>query len=153
MPFATAALTAAGLPAGPAEAVVRGRVEPDLLGHTRRGLALPDDNIEELAEMCGRVRSAGGRLLGPWSMDRHGPATDDPSVTRQGGTILPIGGQDHGHKGDGLSLLAQAVTQGLGRFGRADAPTEWGASALVLALSPALFRGLDGFARQTGWAG
>ena len=103
------------------------------------------------AAMCGRTRAAGGRLAGRWVMDTEGTATDDPAVMKAGGTILPIGGQDHGHKGYGLSLMVEALTQGLGAYGRAEAPTEWGASVLVLALSPALFGGLDGFTRETGW--
>lgn len=105
------------------------------------------------AAMCGKVRSAGGVLPGPWVMDRDGKATNDPAVMKEGGTILPIGGLDHGHKGYGLSLMVEALTQGLGAHGRADGPTEWGASVLVLAFAPALFGGLDGFERQTGWLG
>jgi LDH2 family malate/lactate/ureidoglycolate dehydrogenase len=103
------------------------------------------------AAMCGRMRIAGGRLPGAWVMDRAGTATDNPAVMKQGGSILPIGGLDHGHKGYGLSLMVEALTQGLGGYGRADTPTQWGAAVLVLALSPALFGGLDGFVRQTGW--
>ncbi|WP_421697128.1 Ldh family oxidoreductase [Ancylobacter sp.] len=103
------------------------------------------------AAMCGRVRSAGGRLNGAWLKDSDGNATDDPVALKEGGSILPIGGLDHGHKGYGLSLMVEAMTQGLSGYGRADAPRDWGASVLVLALSPAAFGGLDGFTRQTGW--
>lgn len=103
------------------------------------------------AALCGRTRAAGGRLPGAWVMDEHGAATDDPAVMKQGGSILPVGGLDHGHKGYGLSLMVEALTQGLGGYGRADKPTEWGASVLVLAFAPDLFGGLDGFTRQTGW--
>jgi LDH2 family malate/lactate/ureidoglycolate dehydrogenase len=103
------------------------------------------------AAMCGRTRAAGGRLAGAWVMDQAGAASNDPNVMKQGGSILPIGGLDHGHKGYGLSLMVEALTQGLGGFGRADKPTEWGASVLVLAFAPDLFGGLDGFTRQTGW--
>lgn len=103
------------------------------------------------AAMCGRVRAAGGRLPGAWIKDSQGDLTDDPAAFKAGGSILPIGGLDHGHKGYGLSLMVEAMTQGLGGYGRADAPREWGAGVLVLALSPAAFGGLDGFMRQTGW--
>src|SRR5262249_2450365 len=91
------------------------------------------------AAMCGRTRAIGGRLPGRWLSDHQGIATDDPVVMNHGGTILPVGGLDHGHKGYGLSLMVEALTQGLGGYGRADAPTEWGASVLVLAFAPALF--------------
>ena len=103
------------------------------------------------AAMCGRVRAAGGRLNGAWLKDSDGNATDDPAALKEGGSILPIGGLDHGHKGYGLSLMVEAMTQGLGGYGRADAPRDWGASVLVLALSPAAFGGLDGFTRQIVW--
>ena len=103
------------------------------------------------AAMCGRTRATGRRLAGPWLLDRHGSTTDDPTVMTDGGTILPIGRLDHGHKGYGLGLLVEALTQGLSGFGRAEGPTEWGASVLVLAFSPALFGGLDSLVHQTGW--
>jgi LDH2 family malate/lactate/ureidoglycolate dehydrogenase len=103
------------------------------------------------AAMCARARAAGGRLGGQWVMDRDGRPTDDPAVTRHGGTILPIGGLDHGHKGYGLALTVEALTQGLSGHGRADAPRDWGANVLVQVFDPALFDGLDGFTRQTGW--
>lgn len=103
------------------------------------------------AAMCGRARAAGRPLPGLWLKDGTGNATADPNALKSGGSILPIGGLDHGHKGYGLSLMVEALTQGLGAFGRAEAPTEWGASVLVLAFAPAAFGGLDGFLRETSW--
>lgn len=103
------------------------------------------------AAMCARMRNAGTPLPGKWLLDREGNVTDDAEVMKQGGSILPIGGVDHGHKGYGLSLMVEALTQGLGGFGRADHPKEWGASVLVLAFAPEAFGGRDEFLRQTGW--
>lgn len=103
------------------------------------------------AAMCARMRNAGTSLPGKWLLDRDGHVTDDAQVMKQGGSILPIGGIDHGHKGYGLSLMVEALTQGLGGFGRADQPTEWGASVLVLAFAPEAFGGRDAFLRQMGW--
>ncbi len=103
------------------------------------------------AAMCGRAIAAGGRLPGRWVMDKDGAATDDPSVIRAGGSILPIGGLDHGHKGYALGLLVEALTQGLGGYGRAEAPTQWGAAVFVLVVSPACFSGGEAFVRETGW--
>jgi len=103
------------------------------------------------AAMCGRARAAGGRLKGRWLVDPSGAATDDPAALAAGGALLPIGGLDHGHKGFGLSLLVEALTQGLGGHGRAEAPTEWGASVLVLAFAPALFAGTEAFLGETTW--
>ncbi|WP_119269042.1 Ldh family oxidoreductase [Taklimakanibacter deserti] len=103
------------------------------------------------AAMCARMRNAGTPLPGKWLLDKDGNVTDDANVMKDGGSILPIGGVDHGHKGYGLSLMVEALTQGLGGFGRADHPTEWGASVLVLAFAPEAFGGRDAFLRQTGW--
>jgi L-lactate dehydrogenase len=103
------------------------------------------------AAMCARMRNAGTLLPGKWLLDGMGTVTDDARVMKQGGSILPIGGPDHGHKGYGLSLMVEALTQGLGGFGRADRPTEWGASVLVLAFAPEAFGGREEFLRQTGW--
>ncbi|QIG50800.1 Ldh family oxidoreductase [Nordella sp. HKS 07] len=103
------------------------------------------------AAMCARMRKAGTPLPGKWLLDGNGQVTDDPNVMKGGGSILPIGGVDHGHKGYGLSLMVEALTQGLGGFGRADAPKEWGASVLVLAFAPEAFGGREAFLRQTDW--
>ena len=45
--------------------------------------------------------------------------------------------------------MVETLTQGLGGFGRADAPTGWGAAVFVQVLDPTAFGG--GFARQTTW--
>ena len=70
---------------------------------------------------------------------------------KRGGAILPIGGLDHGHKGFGLSLLVEALTQGLAGYGRADRPSNWGAGVLVLAFAPTRFAGAEAFIRETTW--
>jgi LDH2 family malate/lactate/ureidoglycolate dehydrogenase len=100
-----------------------------------------------------RLRREGKRFPGPWALDAAGRPTDDPAAlfADPPGTLLPTGGADHGHKGYGLALLIEALTQGLGGFGRADGPTGWGASVFVQAFDPAAFGGADAFRRQTGW--
>jgi LDH2 family malate/lactate/ureidoglycolate dehydrogenase len=67
------------------------------------------------------------------------------------GTLLPVGGTDHGHKGYGLALLVEALTQGLSGFGRAEKPAKWGASVFVQAIDHSAFGGADSFTRETGW--
>jgi LDH2 family malate/lactate/ureidoglycolate dehydrogenase len=47
--------------------------------------------------------------------------------------------------------MIEALTQGLGGFGRADAPTGWGASVFVQVMDPTAFGGADTFRRQTAW--
>jgi L-lactate dehydrogenase len=58
---------------------------------------------------------------------------------------------DHGHKGFGLGLLVEMLTQGLSGYGRVDAPTDWGAAVLVMAIDPEAFGGRDAFLRQSGF--
>jgi LDH2 family malate/lactate/ureidoglycolate dehydrogenase len=101
--------------------------------------------------MSGRLRAEGRRFGHPWLLDAEGNPSDDPAVlyTEPPGTILPVGGLDHGHKGYGLTLMVEALTQGLGGFGRAEAPTAWGASFMVQALDPEAFAGLEDFTRET----
>ena len=103
------------------------------------------------AGMVAKTRAAGGRLKGAWLIDAAGRPTDDPNALKAGGALLPVGGLDHGHKGFGLGLLVEALTQGLSGHGRADQPKDWGAAVLVLAFAPARFAGLDPFLRQTTW--
>ena len=100
------------------------------------------------AGMCGRMGSEGRRFPGAWMLDARGTPTDDPTVLGKGGSIQPIGGLDHGHKGYGLSLLVEALTQGLSGYGRVEKPTEWGAAVFVLAIAPAAFAGSDAFMRE-----
>ena len=103
--------------------------------------------------MSARLAREGRKGPGPWWIDAEGRPTDDPAVldTDPPGAILPVGGLDHGHKGTGLALVIEGLTQGLGGFGRVEAPTTWGAAVLVQAWDPALFAGLEAFTRETGW--
>jgi LDH2 family malate/lactate/ureidoglycolate dehydrogenase len=86
-------------------------------------------------------------------MDNKGAATNDPGAlfTDPPGTLLPAGGLDHGHKGYALALLVEALSQGLGGYGRADSPTTWGASVYVQVWDPGKFAGPTDFTRQTTW--
>lgn len=103
--------------------------------------------------LTGRLHREGGPLPGPWVQDAEGNATDDPGVlfTDPPGTILPVGGLDHGHKGYGLALMVEALTQGLPGHGRADPPEGWGAGVYIQVQDPTAFAGMDPFTRQTQW--
>ncbi len=99
-----------------------------------------------------RLHRAGQRFPGPWALDGEGRASDDPdSVLRGGGTLLPIGGLDHGHKGYALALLVEALTQGLAGWGRADEPRGPGLAVYLQVIDPAAFGGTEAFARQNAW--
>lgn len=95
------------------------------------------------------------KLGGPWLVTNQGEATDDPAAltTQPPGAILPLGGMDLGHKGYGLGLLVEALTAGLGGYGRADAPKQWGASVFLQVIDPAAFGGADAFRREASWLG
>ena len=60
-----------------------------------------------------------------------------------GGTLLPTGGLDHGQKGYGMALQAEALTQGLAGYGRADAPKGTNAALTVQIWDPDAFGGRD----------
>ena len=103
--------------------------------------------------MSGRLRGEGRRFPGLWAVDAEGRPSDDPAilVAEPRGSLLPVGGFDHGHKGYGLALAVEALTQGLSGYGRADRETRWGASVFVQVLDPEAFGGLTSFTRQTDW--
>jgi LDH2 family malate/lactate/ureidoglycolate dehydrogenase len=101
--------------------------------------------------MGARLVREGRRFPGAWALDSAGEPTDDPTVLTAGGSILPAGGLDHGHKGYAWALLAEALTQGLAGFGRADHPKGWGACVFVQIIDPGAFGGRDAFTRQTEW--
>jgi LDH2 family malate/lactate/ureidoglycolate dehydrogenase len=103
--------------------------------------------------MASRLRREGGRFPGPWAVTAAGVPTDDPQAlfADPAGALLPAGGMDHGHKGFGLAIVVEALTQGLGGFGRAEAPPQWGASVFVQVIDPDAFGGGTAFRRETGW--
>lgn len=100
--------------------------------------------------MAKRLHKEGARMPQPWLIDAAGYPTDDPGVleTDPAGTLLPLGGVDAGHKGFGLALMIEALTSGLGGYGRADGSAGWGASVFVQVLDPEAFGGTAAFARE-----
>lgn len=105
------------------------------------------------AGLSARLAREGRRYPGKWAMDAAGAETDDPRVLAADppGTLLPVGGRDHGHKGYGLALTVEALTQGLSGFGRAERPAGWGAAVFVQVLDPEAFGGRAAFEREMGW--
>lgn len=101
--------------------------------------------------MASRLRDAGKPLPGRWAQDADGNATDDPAVVfgPTKGALLPTGGRDHGHKGYGLALMVEALTQGLSGAGRAGKPTFSGAAVFIQVFEPEAFAGFGAFSRET----
>lgn len=84
--------------------------------------------------------------------DKHGRATDDPTVMADGGSMQPVGGMDHGYKGFAFSLMSEVLTTGLSGYGRADGEGDKDGEAntvFVQIFDPEKFAGLDAFKRQT----
>ena len=92
----------------------------------------------------------GAQFDQPWLLDHEGKPTTDPRVLEHStprGSLQLIGGLDHGHKGFGLALMVEALSQGLAGHGRADAPKRWGGNTYLQVIDPELFAGRDEFAR------
>ncbi len=102
--------------------------------------------------MIKRLTAAGGRLPHPWLIDKDGAPTDDPTtvLTSPPGALLPTGGLDHGHKGYGLALTVESLTQGLSGYGRGNATPRWTSALLVQVFDPDLFAGADALLDRTG---
>ncbi|KQP13091.1 Ldh family oxidoreductase [Pseudorhodoferax sp. Leaf267] len=100
--------------------------------------------------MSNRKHAAGERFAHPVLIDAQGQPTDDPGVlfAKPPGTLLPVGGTTHGHKGYGMALLVEALTGGLAGHGRADAREGWGATVYLTLHDLAAFGGKDDFLRQ-----
>jgi L-lactate dehydrogenase len=99
-----------------------------------------------------RQKLAAGELFEhPWLLDADGKPTCDPAVLESReprGSLQLIGGQEYGHKGFGLALMIEALSQGLSGHGRRDEPTQWGGNVFLQILDPDFFAGRDAFARQ-----
>ncbi|MDA3949555.1 MAG: Ldh family oxidoreductase [Spirochaeta sp.] len=97
-------------------------------------------------------RKLGTPLPGKWLLDGDGNATDDPNALRGDppGTILPLGGDDAGYKGYALGLIIEALTSGLGGYGRKDNPTNWGTSVYLQIIDPDAFSGLAALETEMG---
>jgi L-lactate dehydrogenase len=103
--------------------------------------------------MCSRLAAQGARFEEDWLLDGQGNPSNDPAVlsATPPGTILPVGGLAAGHKGYGLALLIEALTGGLGGYGRADGAQGWGATVFINLFDTRGFAGKDAFRRQMDW--
>lgn len=81
-----------------------------------------------------RAEQEGKRLPEASLKTPDGQATDDPSVMSADppGTVMPIGGLGHGHKGYALTLLTEVLSQALGGHGRRDAAGEGEANSVFI---------------------
>ena len=100
--------------------------------------------------MSNRKHQAGERFEHEVLIDAKGRPSKDPAVLfeQPPGTLLPVGGLSHGHKGYGLALLVESLTGGLAGHGRADPPEGWGATVYLTLHDLNAFGGKTAFLRQ-----
>lgn len=100
--------------------------------------------------MCERARDEGRPLAGPYLVGADGVPTDDVTAFfgEPRGAILPAGGLDQGYKGFALGLVIEALTSGLGGFGRADAAGRGGQALCLMLVDPDALGGRSAFVRQ-----
>jgi len=101
--------------------------------------------------MARRKAAAGESFEHPWLMDAAGRPTTDARALEQTeprGSLLLLGGLEYGHKGFGLALMVEALTQGLAGFGRKDTEKRWGGSVFLQVLDPEAFAGREAFLAQ-----
>ena len=106
--------------------------------------------------MCRTKVAAGLEFEHPWLLDNQGRPTTDPRYLEQTtprGSLLLLGGAEYGHKGFGLALMVEALTQGLAGHGRLDAPNRWGANVFLQVMDPEAFAGRESFVNQMDFIG
>lgn len=100
----------------------------------------------------GRALREGRRLPQRCLLDNQGNATDDPAACSSDppGSIMPLGGLDHGYKGYALCLLSEMLSMALGGYGRADDCAGDGEanSVYIQLIDPAAFGESASFRRQ-----
>ncbi len=100
--------------------------------------------------MSNRKHKAGEKYTYDVLIDANGQPSNDPALlfANPPGTLLPVGGLTHGHKGYGLSLLVESLTGGLAGHGRADPKEGWGATVHITLYDLKAFGGHTDFLRQ-----
>ena len=73
------------------------------------------------------------------------PTNDPKEVMEKNGTVMPVGGLEYGHKGFGLALGIEALSQGLSGSGRSKKPKSMNLSTFVQVIDPEAFAGLKAF--------
>jgi len=123
-------------------------------------IGYPGEDHPVLIDTCASITTvsmtrqkfaAGEQFDQEWLIDADGKPTRDPAVLENRdppGSLLPVGGFEYGHKGFGLGLMVEALSQGLSGHGRADAPTRWGGSTFLQVIDPRKFAGIEAFHQQ-----
>ncbi|MDI5929713.1 Ldh family oxidoreductase [Rhizobium leguminosarum] len=99
----------------------------------------------------GQLAQAGRSYPGEWALDARGRPSTDPQVLSHGGSLMPIGGLDHGHKGYAMALLVEALTQGLSGVGRKDNLSGIVMNTFLQVIDPAALGGSSNYLDETTW--
>lgn len=84
-----------------------------------------------------------------WLLTAGGEPSRDPvEVLEKGGSLMPLGGMEKGHKGYAMALLVEALSQGLSGFGRMGDVETGSLSVFVQVTDPDAFGGADTFRKQ-----
>lgn len=128
-------------------------------------IGYPGTQSPVLVDICASITTvsmartkaaAGVQFDHPWLMDSAGQPTTEPRVLEQTtprGSLMLLGGAEYGHKGFGLALMVEALTQGLAGHGRIDAPNRWGANVFLQVMDPDAFAGRSNFLTQMDFIG
>lgn len=98
-----------------------------------------------------RAEREGKKLPQAYLKDSQGNLSDDPKAFADGGSILPVGGADHGYKGAALSAMLEVLSMALSGYGRADnvAEDDEANSVFLQIIDPKAFGSEQNFLRQT----
>lgn len=99
----------------------------------------------------GQLAQAGNSYPAEWALDAEGRPSTDPQVLSHGGSLMPVGGLDHGHKGYAMALLVEAMTQGLCGTGRRQELTGIAMNTFLQVIDPAAFGGSNNFLDEMTW--
>jgi LDH2 family malate/lactate/ureidoglycolate dehydrogenase len=124
-------------------------------------IGYPGPEHPVLIDMCASITTtsmtrdkylAGEQFEFPWLLDSKGIPTCDPAVLENSdprGSLQLLGGQEYGHKGFGMALMVEALSQGLAGYGRKNEPKRWGGNVFLQLINPEFFAGAEAFVEQT----
>ncbi len=82
-------------------------------------------------------------------LTKDGIPTNDPKeVFKNNGTVMPLGGLEYGHKGFGLALGIEALSQGLSGSGRSRKIKTMNLSIYIQVIDPDAFAGSEAFKNE-----
>ena len=95
------------------------------------------------SNMSMAMSKAGETYDHDWLLDAEGRPSNDPAVVPKGGSLMLLGGMEKGHKGFGMALMVEALSQGLSGIGRTTGPKGMNLSIFVQVIDPDAFAGRE----------